>query len=140
MAWETHTARDAEVPVVPSLLDSMRANGFLPATVAIDKGYDACAVYDECESRGIRPVLPLRQTGRVVRGEHKAPSCEHGTWTFAGSDAKRGASKYRCPSGECSPASVWIKADRLHTLIIPRESARWTSTGAVPPWSVSSGG
>jgi hypothetical protein len=31
---------------------------------------------------------------------------------------------YRCPSGECSPGSVWIKADRLHTLI-PRETARW---------------
>ena len=45
-------------------------------------------------------------------------------WTFAGADAKRGAAKYRCPKGECSPASVWIKADRLHTLI-PRESVRW---------------
>lgn len=32
--------------------------------------------------------------------------------------------KYRCSSGECSPASVWIKADRLHTLI-PRETDRW---------------
>ena len=32
--------------------------------------------------------------------------------------------KYRCPSGECSPGSTWIKADRLHTLI-PRETARW---------------
>ena len=35
-----------------------------------------------------------------------------------------GCTKYRCPSGDCSPASVWIKADRLHTLI-PRETARW---------------
>ncbi len=124
VAWETHTARDAEVPVVPSLLDAMRANGFAPVTCAMDKGYDAALAYEACESRGIRPVVPLRQTGRVVKGEHKAPTCEHGTWTFAGSDAKRGASKYRCPSGECAPASVWIKADRLHTLI-PRETARW---------------
>ena len=30
---------------------------------------------------------------------------------------------YRWPKGECSPASVWIKADRLHTPV-PRESAR----------------
>jgi hypothetical protein len=52
------------------------------------------------------------------------PSCEHGTWTFAGSDPKRGASKWRCPTGECSPASVWIKADRLHTLV-PRSTDRW---------------
>jgi hypothetical protein len=41
----------------------------------------------------------------------------HGTWTFAGSDTKRGASKWRCPTRECKPASAWIKADRLHTLV-----------------------
>ena len=45
-------------------------------------------------------------------------------WKFAGTDANRGAAKYRCPSGECSPASVWVKADRLHTLV-PRETPRW---------------
>jgi hypothetical protein len=124
VAWETHTAKDAEVPVVPSLLDSMRTNGFSPTTCAMDKGYDAATIYDECESRGIRPVVPLRQSPFVKAGKAAPPKCEHGAWTFAGSDAKRGASKYRCPSGECSPASVWVKADRLHTLI-PRETARW---------------
>jgi Transposase DDE domain len=35
----------------------------------------------------------------------------------------REASKWRCPTGECSPASRWIKADRLHPLI-PRELRR----------------
>jgi hypothetical protein len=44
-------------------------------------------------------------------------------WTFAGSDVKRGASKWRCPSAECRPASVWVKADRLHPLI-PRGTYR----------------
>ncbi len=126
VAWETHTAKDAEVPVVPSLLDAMHGNGFVPATCAMDKGYDAGTVYDACEARGIRPIVPLRETGRVLDGYGEPPSCVHGRWTFAGSDAKRGAAKYRCPSGKCSPASVWIKADRLHTLI-PRESARWWS-------------
>ena len=29
-----------------------------------------------------------------------------------------------CPTGECSPASRWIGASRLHTLI-PRGTARW---------------
>ncbi len=71
-------------------------------------------------------MAPLRETPAVKRGGHRPPSCEHGIWTFAGSDAKRGAAKYRCPSGKCSPASRWIKADRLHTLI-PRESDRWRS-------------
>ncbi len=53
VAWETHTAKDAEVPVVPSLLDSMRANGFAPVACAMDKGYDAALAYEACESRGI---------------------------------------------------------------------------------------
>ena len=39
-------------------------------------------------------------------------------------DSKRGASKWRCPTGECTPASRWVKADRLHPLI-PRETLRW---------------
>jgi Transposase DDE domain len=30
----------------------------------------------------------------------------------------------RCPTGECKPASVWIKASRLHPLI-PRETPRY---------------
>jgi len=124
VAWETHTARDAEVPVVPTLLDKLAGYGIDPAVCIADKGYDVAPFYDGCEARGIRPVAPLRLTGKVVKGEHLPPKCDHGTWTFAGSDAKRGAAKYRCPSGECSPASVWIKADRLHTLI-PRETQRW---------------
>jgi hypothetical protein len=39
-----------------------------------------------------------------------------------------------CPTGECDPKSVWVKADRLHPLI-PRESKRsrklYRSRGAV---------
>jgi hypothetical protein len=50
--------------------------------------------------------------------------CDHGEWTFAGSDAKRQAAKWRCPSGECQPASRWVTASRLHTLI-PRGTDRW---------------
>jgi hypothetical protein len=72
----------------------------------------------------MRPVIPLRQTPAVKAGKDKPPSCDHGTWTFAGSDAKRGASKWRCPTGECQPASVWVKASRLHPLI-PRGTDRF---------------
>jgi cobalamin biosynthesis Mg chelatase CobN len=60
----------------------------------------------------------------VKRGEHRPPECDRGTWTFAGSDATRNATKWRCPTGECKPASCWIKADRLHPLV-PRETRRW---------------
>ncbi len=124
LSWTVATARDAEVPVVPALLDKLAGYGIRPAVCIADKGYDVGPFYDGCELRGIRPVVPLRETPFVKQGKAAPPKCEHGTWTFAGSDAKRGAAKYRCPTGECSPASVWIKADRLHTLI-PRESGRW---------------
>jgi hypothetical protein len=62
----------------------------------------------------------------VKRGADKPAMREHGEWRFAGSDSKRGASKWRCPTGECFPASRWIKADRLHPLI-PRETPRFTA-------------
>jgi hypothetical protein len=52
------------------------------------------------------------------------PTCDHGEWRFAGADYQRGAAKWRCQTGECKPASRWVKADRLHPLI-PRETLRW---------------
>jgi len=124
LAWQVQSARDSEVPLVPVLLDTLAARGFAPAVAVLDKGYDSANVYDTCTERGIRPIIPLRKTGKVLAGEHKPPTCEHGTWTFAGSDVKRGASKWRCPTAARTPASRWIKADRLHTLI-PRSSSRW---------------
>jgi hypothetical protein len=62
----------------------------------------------------------------------------HGEWRFAGADYSRKATKWRCPTGECKPASRWIKADRLHPLI-PRETpASPPCTVAAPPSSASS--
>jgi hypothetical protein len=43
---------------------------------------------------------------------------------FAGSDYGRKASKRRCPTGECKPASRRIKASRIHPLV-PCDSDRW---------------
>jgi transposase len=74
----------------------------------------------------VHPISPLCQTVGVKLGQHKPPTCEHGDWRFAGSDSKRGASSWRCPTGECKPASVWVKASRLHPLI-PRETPRFTA-------------
>ncbi len=81
-------------------------------------------IYDGCEQRDIRPIIPLKETprcqgrealGTFVRARHMdVRRFRHQAWR----------AKYRCPKGECSPASAWIKADRLHTLV-PRESARW---------------
>jgi len=124
LAWQVETAKDSEIPLVPVLLDAAVGRGFVPAVAVLDRGYDTTKTYQAAEDRGIRPVIPLRKTPAVKAGKHKPPACDHGEWTFAGSDAKRGASKWRCPTGECAPASVWIKADRLHTLI-PRTTDRW---------------
>ena len=87
-------------------------------------GYDTEAIHAACEDRDCRPIIPLKQTPGVKAGKANPPSCEHGTWTFAGSDLSRGRSKWRCPTGECRPGSTWIKVDRLHPLI-PRETKRW---------------
>ena len=124
LAWKVETAKMNESPTVAPLLDKLHALGIDPETAALDKGYDGKAVYDACEERDIRPVICLKQTARVKRGDNKPPTCEHGEWRFAGADYDRKATKWRCPTGECKPASVWIKADRLHPLI-PRETLRW---------------
>jgi len=124
LAWTVETAKKNEVATVAPLLDKLHGIGIDPETCAMDKGYDGATAHDACATRGIAPVIPLKNTPAVKRGEHKPPCCEHGEWTFAGADRKRNATKWRCPTGECKPASVWIKADRLHPLI-PYKAERW---------------
>ncbi len=59
-------------------------------------------------------------------------------WRFAGSDSKRGASKWCCPTGGRRPASRWVAESRLHPLL-PRETpADGTFTRAAVPSSASS--
>jgi hypothetical protein len=89
----------------------------------MDKAYDNEPIHTGCMDRGVVPVTALRKTPAVVRGDHKPPSCEHGEWTFAGADFKRKAKKWRCPTGECQPASVSVKTDRLHPPV-PRTTER----------------
>lgn len=127
VAWQVETAKANESMFVAPLLDAAKRRGALAATCAMDKAYDNGRVYEECAERDCEAVVPLRQTPAVKRGEHRPPGCEHGVWDFAGADRRRGAAKWRCPTGECRPASTWVKADRLHPLM-PRESARWKAT------------
>lgn len=134
LAWTVETAKDAETTFALGLIDAVRARGFAPATAIMDKGYDNGPIHDGCMDRAICPVTPLRQTPAVVRGDHKPRVCEHGEWTYAGTDYKRKATKWRCPTGECQPKSVWVKADRLHPLIprhTKRSAALYKSRGAV---------
>jgi Transposase DDE domain/Transposase domain (DUF772) len=124
VAWQVETAKRAESLYSAPLIDTARRRGLMGATAVMDRGYDNGRVHEECAERDCLPLIPLRTTPGVKRGDHLPRRCEHGTWTSAGSDRKRGASKWRCPTGECRPASTWIKADRLHPLI-PYESKRW---------------
>lgn len=124
LAWEVQAARAHESLSVAPLLDTLRARGFAPTTAAMDRGYDVTLVYEACEASGVLPIIPLRETTAVKRGEHGAPTCEHGRWTFAGADFKRKRAKYRCPTGECEPKSRWVKADRRYPLV-RRDSRRW---------------
>ena len=102
----------------------MRERGFAVATAIMDKGYDNGPIHDGCNDRGVCPVTPLRQTPAVKRGDHKPRVCEHGEWTFAGTDYKRQATKWRCPTGECQP-------DPLIPRHTKRSKALYSSRGAV---------
>jgi hypothetical protein len=124
LAWTVVTAKAGESLFAMDLLDEVKERGFHPRTLAADKGYDADRIYAECAERNVAPVIPARETIAVKRGEEGAPYCFHGPRRFGGADYKRGATKWLCPVGQCSPKSVWVKADRLHP-IIPRDSLRW---------------
>ncbi|MCY4085303.1 MAG: transposase, partial [Actinomycetia bacterium] len=124
IACHVTTARTNESSQVERLLSAVQARNFTPVTVTFDKGYDFEAVYDACHQAGVLPVIPLRKTTAVKQGKHLPPTCEHGTWTFAGTDFKNKRTKWRCPTGDCQPKSLWRKASRLHPLI-PRETQRW---------------
>lgn len=124
VAWTVKTAKANESKTVAGLLDAAKRRGAMAATGAMDKGYDVGPVYADCAERDCLPIIPLRQTPAVKRGDHLPPNCAHGEWKFAGSDRKRGAAKWRCPTGECKPASTWVIADRLHPLV-PHQTKRW---------------
>jgi len=106
IAWRVETASASEYEHMPSLLDTAIGRGFSPGTCVMDKGYDGSGIYAACESRDIRPVVPLKLTVNVANGKHEPPSCQHGVWTFAGSDTKRGprsgvAPPVDAPPGRC---------------------------------------
>jgi hypothetical protein len=101
VAWQVETAKANESTTVAPLLDALAARGFKPETCSMDRGYDVERVYAECAERGVLPIMPLRQTPAVKRGEHGAPTCEHGR----GRSLVPTSSATR-PSGAARPASV----------------------------------
>jgi Transposase DDE domain len=124
LAWRVESGRVQESLFPMQLLGEVRRRGFEPDTAAMDKAYDHPGIYDACHESGCIPIVPLRMTPDVVADPYEAPECEHGLWTFAGAEFKNRRTKWRCPSGECSPKSTWRKASRRNPLI-PRKSDYW---------------
>ncbi|MEI8104257.1 MAG: transposase [Actinomycetes bacterium] len=60
LAWRVETARHHESLFVAPLLDAVRGKGFAPVTCALDKGYDSNRLHEECEARGVAPVIPIK--------------------------------------------------------------------------------
>lgn len=50
--------------------------------------------------------------------------CIHGKWTFGGTDYERKRTKWRCPTGECSPKTNWLRASLKHPPF-PRGTKKW---------------
>ena len=123
LAWGVRSAKYAEQKFALPLIERAKARGFQVQTAIMDKGYDSGLVHALCMERGVTPIIALKETETVKRGLAEPPHCAHGAWVFAGADYKRKATKWRCPTGECQPSSMWLRADRLHPLI-PRDSKR----------------
>jgi hypothetical protein len=85
LAWRVETAKDAESTFAVPLLESVRERGFRAEIAIMDMGDDHEVIYERFEAHDCHPVIPLRETPAVKAGKHLPPTCEHGTWTFAGS-------------------------------------------------------
>jgi hypothetical protein len=60
LGWSAEPAKHHESNYVAPLLDALHARGYRPETCAMDKGYDNGRVHDDCEKRGVHPVIPIR--------------------------------------------------------------------------------
>jgi hypothetical protein len=78
VAWTVATAKDNETGYLAGLIDSARARGLAANTAAMDKGYDNGRVHALCAERDCLPVIPLKLTPAVQRGDHLKPQCRHG--------------------------------------------------------------
>ena len=60
------------------------------------------------------------RTTALNDGTPPHPIRARGDWTVAGADFKRKATKWRCPTGDCQPKSVWVKADKRHPVVVSK--------------------
>ena len=65
LAWEVRSAREADMRVAPDVLNRIDVT---PETAAMDRGYDYAAVYEDCERRGVLPVVSKRRNSGTGDG------------------------------------------------------------------------
>jgi len=91
-------AKDSELHSVPAVLDSVKSRGFTVDVAVLDKATTLrSSTTDSRAGTSARPVIPLRETPAVKAWEGRPAEARSRRGTFAGSDAKRGASKWRRP-------------------------------------------
>jgi hypothetical protein len=122
LAWEVAPGNRQETVYALPVLDAVRARGFDPIVCSWTR-----AMTIPRTTKAARPeaFARLSRSARSARTHSHLPaSMANGRSRVP--DFKRGASKWRCPTGECQPKSKWVKADRRNPLI-PRGTRRWRS-------------
>jgi Transposase DDE domain len=119
IAWNVRTARESEHAHALPLIDTAKGRGLAVRTAAMDKGYGARFIYEGCEDRDVRPIIPLTKSPGVKRGDHKTPTCEHGERTQRDGSSLRPCSRWwdasHDPLGE-----AWPQARRLSSEPSPK--------------------
>jgi Transposase DDE domain len=84
LAWTVETAKANESMFVTTLLDQLSEAGIRPETCAMDKGYDHRRVYNECDERGVLPIIALRNSRDVKSATTSRRSVSTATGTLPG--------------------------------------------------------
>lgn len=73
LAWAVETARRNESTLAGRLVERAKGLGVPGETCAMDKAYDIESVYEQMESQDCAPVILLKRTPAVKRGDHLLP-------------------------------------------------------------------
>jgi hypothetical protein len=138
LAWQVRSAREHESLFVAALLDTLHRRGFQPEMAALDMGYDNNRVYAECEECNVAPVIPLRQTPEVKRGNHGAPTCEHGRGRSRARTTNAAQPNGAARPGRAPPSPSGSRPTGCARSSLGRRAAGATSTTVAPLSSASS--
>jgi hypothetical protein len=92
-----------------------RSRRFAAETCALDKGYDVSPVYEALEDRDCRPIMPLRETPAVKRGDIARPGA-----SMASGGSPEATTAVKLLSGGVRPASTsrGVGGSRLTVCIV----------------------